>query len=107
MRDHLNIIGVTLLPLQANQVSIVLVTERVEDRIEELTVAGVFERENGYHDSNLIIKISELPIVANISTNTLTIPDVRNSTMDPASQKTLLNSGLESVCWIPMRSAAS
>ena len=105
LSDHLKIIGVTLIPLEAKQVSIVLVSERVEERIEELTVAGVFDRETGYRETPLKIKASDLPIVSNIITNTLTIPDVRNSDLDPASKKTLLNSGLESVCWIPMRSA--
>ncbi len=105
LNDHLKIIGETLLPLAANQVSIVLVTERVEDRIEEITVAGVFDRVTGYRDSSLVIKTPDLPIIANITTTTFTIPDVRNSNLDPISLKTLLNSGLESVCWIPMRSA--
>jgi K+-sensing histidine kinase KdpD len=105
LSDHLKIIGESLMPSEANQVSIVLVSERIGDRIEEVTVAGVYNRETGYRETSLVIKATELPIVSAIKTNTLTIPDVRNSDLDPESMKTLLNSKLESTCWIPMRSA--
>jgi len=105
LSDHLKIIGETLLPQEANQVSVVFVTERSQDRIEELTVAGVYERGTGYRDTSLKIKAAEFPVVTSIQTSTLIIPDVRNSDLDPISKKTLLTSKLESVCWIPMRSA--
>ena len=105
LSDHLNIIGETLMPVNASQVSMVLVTERSESGIEELSVEGVYDRESGYHDASLKIKAAELPIVSAIESSTLTIPDVRNSDIDPISKKTLLDSRLESACWIPMRSA--
>jgi len=105
LSDHLNIIGETLLPAEADQVSIVLVSERIEDRIEELTVAGVYDRNTGYRDTDFIIKPSDLPVVMTIEKSSLVIPNVENSDLDPASKKTLLNSRLASVCWIPMRSA--
>lgn len=107
LSEHLSIIGETLMPAKANQVSMVLVTERSENGIEELTVEGVFDHESGYRDASLKIKASELSIVSSIETSTLTIPDVRNSDIDPISKKTLLDSGLESTCWIPMRSSGA
>ncbi|MCD4671716.1 MAG: GAF domain-containing protein, partial [Anaerolineaceae bacterium] len=105
LSEHLTIIGENLLPLKADQASIVLVTERTEGRIEELTVVGVYDKKTGYRKASFNIKSVDFPIVSSIEANPLTIPDVKNSSLDPISKDTLLKSKLRSICWVPMKSA--
>ena len=105
IKDHLGLIGQMLMPAEADQVSIILVTENIEERPEELTVVGVYDAQTKYRDVGLKINFSDLPIISRLGTKTFVISDVENSQLDPASKETLLKSDLKSVAWVPMRSA--
>ena len=105
IKDHLSLIGQMLMPAESDQVSIILVTESVEERPEELTVMGVYDTQTKYRDVGLKINYADLPVISRLGTKTFVITDVQNSQIDPISKETLLKSDLKSVAWIPMRSA--
>ena len=96
------LIGKEVLPSNSQRVSLISISQTGDDQFGDLTVVGFYDQSGKYQHADIKLPATAMPALHILTSESLVVPDVNLSNLDPVSKQTMARFEMASICSVPL-----